>query len=102
MAIRLSGKGIGLSNKGIGRRKDYVENPVEDIIASSGIRVKRYDREKLDINSYLSREDAESFKRMPPAKRQQIMYEFSRSPEYKNIRRAIQIMNPSSHSLLKN
>jgi hypothetical protein len=85
MAIRLSGKGIGLSNKGIGRRKDYIENPVEDMIASTGIRVKRYDREKLDINSYLSREDAESFKRMPPAKRQQIMYEFSRSPEYKNI-----------------
>ena len=28
--------------------------------------------------------------------------EFGTSPEYKNIRRAIQIMNPSSHSLLKN
>ena len=28
--------------------------------------------------------------------------EYGTSPEYKNIRRAIQIMNPSSHSLLKN
>lgn len=28
--------------------------------------------------------------------------EFGTSPEYKNLRRAIQIMNPSSHSLLKN
>ena len=28
--------------------------------------------------------------------------EFGTSPEYKNMRRAIQIMNPSSHSLLKN
>lgn len=96
MAIRLSGKGIGLSNKGIGRRKDYVENPVEDIIVSSGIRVKRYDREKLDVNSYLSREDAESFKRMPPAKRQQIMYEFSHSAEYKNIEKLLGNYKPEN------
>lgn len=96
MAIRLSGKGIGLSNKGIGRRKDYVENPVEDIIASSGIRVKRYDREKLDINSYLSREDAESFKRMSPAKRQQIVYEFSHSAEYKNIEKLLGNYKPEN------
>ena len=96
MAIRLSGKGIGLSNKGIGRRKDYVENPVEDIIVSSGIRVKRYDREKLDINSYLSREDAESFKRMPPAKRQQIIYEFSHSAEYKNMEKLLENYKPEN------
>ena len=96
MAIRLSGKGIGLSNKGIGRRKDYVENPVEDIIATSGIRVKRYDREKLDINSYLSREDAESFKRMSPAKRQQIVYEFSHSAEYKNIEKLLGNYKPEN------
>ena len=31
MAVKLSGKSIGLSNKGIGRRKNYIENPVDDV-----------------------------------------------------------------------
>lgn len=35
MAVKLSGKSIGLSNKGIGRRNELYRKPVDDVIKAS-------------------------------------------------------------------
>lgn len=85
MAVNVSDKKLNLSNKGLGKRKGGIDNPVEDMLGSSNIRIKRYDKRKLDINNYISREETEAFKRLPPAKQQQILSQFFNMSEYRNI-----------------
>ena len=69
MAVKLSGKSIGLSNKGIGRRKNYIENPVDDVIKASGIRIKSYDGRQIALRRYISREDESLFNELPETKK---------------------------------
>lgn len=90
MAIKLSAKGIGVKNKIIDKRKGYIDNPVEDIMNTSHIRVKRYDKTKLNIRYYLSREDIAQLQRMPASKKQELLYHFSNTAEFKKLEKAIE------------
>ena len=91
MAVNVSDKKLNLSNKGLGKRKGSIDNPVEDMLGSSNVRIKRYDKRKLDINNYISREETEAFKRLPPAKQQQILSQFFNMPEYRNIEKMTEV-----------
>lgn len=82
MAVKLSGKSIGLSNKGIGRRKNYIENPVDDVIKASGIRIKSYDSRQIALRRYISREDELLFNELPKAQRRKLLEEFVQTKEY--------------------
>lgn len=82
MALKLSGKSIGLSNKGIGRRKNYIENPVDDVIKASGIRIKSYDSRQIALRRYISREDELLFNELPKAQRRKLLEEFVQTKEY--------------------
>ena len=82
MAVKLSGKSIGLSNKGIGRRKKYIENPVDDVIKASGIRIKSYDSRQIALRRYISREDELLFNELPKAQRRKLLEEFVQTKEY--------------------
>lgn len=82
MAVKLSGKSIGLSNKGIGRRKNYIENPVDDVIKASGIRIKSYDGRQIALRRYISREDEMLFNELPKAQRRKLLEEFVQTKEY--------------------
>ena len=82
MAVKLSKKSIGLSNKGIGRRKNYIENPVDDIIKSSGIRIKSYDSRQIALRRYISREDEQLFNELPERQRRKLLEEFVQTKEY--------------------
>lgn len=90
MAIKLSAKGIGVKNKVIDKRKGYIDNPVEDIINTSNIRIKRYDKIKLNIRYYLSSEDIAQLQCMPASKKQEILYHFSNTVEFKKLEKAIE------------
>lgn len=91
MAVNVSDKKLNLSNKGLGKRKGSMDNPVEDMLGSSNVRIKRYDKRKLDINNYISREEIEAFKRLPPAKQQQMLSQFFNTPEYRNIEKLTEV-----------
>ena len=82
MAVKLSGKSIGLSNKGLGRRKNYIENPVDDVIKASGIRIKSYDSRQIALRRYISREDELLFNELPKAQRRKLLEEFVQTKEY--------------------
>ena len=82
MAVKLSGKSIGLSNKGIGRRKNYIENPVDYVIKASGIRIKSYDSRQIALRRYISREDELLFNELPKAQRRKLLEEFVQTKEY--------------------
>ena len=82
MAVKLSGKSIGLINKGIGRRKNYIENPVDDVIKASGIRIKSYDSRQIALRRYISREDELLFNELPKAQRRKLLEEFVQTKEY--------------------
>lgn len=82
MAVKLSGKSIGLSNKGIGRRKNYIENPVDDVIKASGIRIKSYDSRQIALRRYISREDELLFNELPETQRRKLLEEFVQTKEY--------------------
>lgn len=85
MAVKLSGKSIGLSNKGIGRRKNYIENPVDDVIKASGIRIKSYDGRKIALRRYISREDEMLFNELPETQRRKLLEEFVQTKEYSEL-----------------
>lgn len=90
MAIKISGKGLSVKDKVIGKRKGYIDNPVEDILNDYDVRLKRYDKSKIDIKQYLSREDIAILQRMPPAHRKQILHEFFNTPEYKKLEKVLE------------
>lgn len=85
MAVKLSGKSIGLSNKGIGRRKNYIENPVDDVIKASGIRIKSYDGRQIALRRYISREDELLFNELPETQRRKLLEEFVQTKEYSEL-----------------
>ena len=85
MAVKLSGKSIGLSNKGIGRRKNYIENPVDDVIKASGIRIKSYDSRQIALRRYISREDELLFNELPETQRRKLLEEFVQTKEYSEL-----------------
>lgn len=85
MAVKLSGKSIGLSNKGIGRRKNYIENPVDDVIKASGIRIKSYDGRQIALRRYISREDEMLFNELPETQRRKLLEEFVQTKEYSEL-----------------
>lgn len=85
MAVKLSGKSIGLSNKGIGRRKNYIENPVDDVIKASGIRIKSYDGRQIALRRYISREDEMLFNELPEIQRRKLLEEFVQTKEYSEL-----------------
>ena len=85
MAVKLSGKSIGLSNKGIGRRKNYIENPVDDVIKASGIRIKSYDGRPIALRRYISREDEMLFNELPETQRRKLLEEFVQTKEYSEL-----------------
>ena len=85
MAVKLSGKSIGLSNKGIGRRKNYIENPVDDVIKASGIRIKSYDSRQIALRRYISREDELLFNELPETQRRKLLEEFVQTIEYSEL-----------------
>lgn len=85
MAVKLSGKSISLSNKGIGRRKNYIENPVDDVIKASGIRIKSYDGRQIALRRYISREDELLFNELPETQRRKLLEEFVQTKEYSEL-----------------
>ena len=85
MAVKLSGKSIGLSNKGIERRKNYIENPVDDVIKASGIRIKSYDGRQIALRRYISREDELLFNELPETQRRKLLEEFVQTKEYSEL-----------------
>ena len=65
MAVKLSIEKVKVKNGIIGKRRK-LDNPVEDLISSSGIRIKSYDKTQINIKRYLSSEDIRIFQDMPP------------------------------------
>ena len=66
MAVKLSTENVKIKNGIIGKRR-RLDNPVEDLISSSGIRIKSYDKTQINIKRYLSSEDIRIFQDIRPA-----------------------------------
>ena len=88
MAVKLSIEKVKVKNGIIGKRRK-LDNPVEDLISSSGIRIKSYDKTQINIKRYLSSEDIRIFQDMPPAQRQQVIEQFMTSAEYSKLEEAV-------------
>ena len=88
MAVKLSTENVKIKNGIIGKRR-RLDNPVEDLISSSGIRIKSYDKTQINIKRYLSSEDIRIFQDMPPAQRQQVIEQFMTSAEYSKLEEAV-------------
>ena len=88
MAVKLSTEKVKVKNGIIGKRRK-LDNPVEDLISISGIRIKSYDKTQINIKRYLSSEDIRIFQDMPPARRQQVIEQFMSSPEYSKLEETV-------------
>ena len=97
MAIKVSGKGLNLKSKVIDKRKGYIDNPVENLLNSRSIKVRRRDKDKLDIKRYLSREDITLMQRLSPAQKKQLLYKFSNSKEYKELEKVLENIKPEDN-----
>lgn len=97
MAIKVSGKGLNLKSKVIDKRKCYIDNPVENLLNSRSIKVRRRDKDKLDIKRYLSREDITLMQRLSPAQKKQLLYKFSNSKEYKELEKVLENIKPEDN-----
>lgn len=88
MAVKLSIEKVKIKNGIIGKRR-RLDNPVEDLISTSGIRIKSYDKTQINIKRYLSSEDIRIFQDMPQAQRQQVIGQFMSSAEYSKLEEAV-------------
>lgn len=88
MAVKLSTEKVKVKNGIIGKRRK-LDNPVEDLISSSGIRIKSYDKAQINIKRYLSSEDIRIFQDMPQSQRQQVIGQFMSSPEYSKLEETV-------------
>lgn len=88
MAVKLSTEKVKVKNGIIGKRR-RLDNPVEDLISSSGIRIKSYDKAQINIKRYLSSEDIRIFQDMPQGQRQQVIGQFMSSTEYSKLEEAV-------------
>lgn len=98
MAVKLSTEKVKVKNGIIGKRRK-LDNPVEDLISSSGIRIKSYDKAQINIKRYLSNEDIRIFQDMPPAQRQRIIGQFMSSAEYSKLEKAVR--EPDTENIIQ-
>lgn len=102
MAIKVSGKGLNLKSKVIDKRKGVIDNPVENLLDSCSIKVRRRDKDKLDIKRYLSREDITLMQRLSPVQKKQLLYKFSNSKEYKELEKVLENIKPEDNFIESN